>query len=172
MNDVKHLFRCSCTCVLSHFRHVWLCNPMDCSPPGSSVHGIFQARILEWVVIPFSRGSSWPRDWTHVSWVSCIAGGFFTTEPLGKSFSCAYWPFIYLIWSNVCSESLPKFSLIYFSFYCLLIWTLVKIIDSIYKSLIKFIICKCFLHSVCVFSLSWKCPLKHKKFWFDKVYFI
>ena len=44
-------------------------------PPGSSVHGILQARILEWVVIPFSRGSSWPRDWT---WISRIAGRFFT----------------------------------------------------------------------------------------------
>ena len=51
------------------------CDPMDCSPPGSSVHGIFQARILEWVVIPFSRGSSWPRDGTRFS---SIAGGFFT----------------------------------------------------------------------------------------------
>ena len=49
-----------------------LCNPMDCGAPGSSVHGIFQARILEWVVISSSRGSSWPRDRTHVSWVSCI----------------------------------------------------------------------------------------------------
>ena len=39
-----------------------LCDPMDGSPPGSSVHGILQARILEWVAIPFSRGSSWPRD--------------------------------------------------------------------------------------------------------------
>ena len=45
--------------------HVWLCNPVDCSPPGSSVHGIFQARILEWVAI--SRGSSQPRNWTFVS---------------------------------------------------------------------------------------------------------
>ena len=52
-----------------------LCYPMDCSPPGSSGHGIFQARILEWVVISFSRGSSWPRDQT---WVSCIAGWLFT----------------------------------------------------------------------------------------------
>ena len=43
-----------------------LCDPMDCSPPGSSVHGILQARILEWVAIPFSRSSSWPRDWTWV----------------------------------------------------------------------------------------------------------
>ena len=44
-----------------------LCNPVDCSPPGSSVHGILQARILEWVAISFSRGSSRPRDWTQVS---------------------------------------------------------------------------------------------------------
>ena len=43
------------------------CYPVECSPPGSSVHGIFQARILEWVAISFSRGSSQPRDWTQVS---------------------------------------------------------------------------------------------------------
>ena len=48
-----------------------LCNPMDCSPPGSSVHEIFQARILEWVAISFSRGSSQPRDRTQVSCTSC-----------------------------------------------------------------------------------------------------
>ena len=54
---------------------------MDCSPPGSSVHGILQVRILEWVAMPFSRGSSRPRDQTRVS---CIEGGFFTTEPPGK----------------------------------------------------------------------------------------
>ena len=61
-----------------------LCDPMDCSPPGSSVHGILQARILERVVIPSSRGSSRPRDRTCVSCSSCIAGGFFTAEPPGK----------------------------------------------------------------------------------------
>ena len=44
-----------------------LCEPMDCTLPGSSVHGIFQARVLEWVAISFSRGFSWPRDWTRVS---------------------------------------------------------------------------------------------------------
>ena len=48
-----------------------VCDPMDCSPPGSPVHGILQARILEWVAIAFSRGSSRPRDQTQVS---CIAG--------------------------------------------------------------------------------------------------
>ena len=52
-----------------------LCGSMDQSPPDSSVHGILQARILEWVAIPFFRGSSWP--W-HGTQVSCIAGGFFT----------------------------------------------------------------------------------------------
>ena len=52
-----------------------LCDPMDCSPPGSSVHGILQTIlvwILEWVVMPSSRGSSQPRDQTHISYVSCI----------------------------------------------------------------------------------------------------
>ena len=52
-----------------------LCNPMDYSLPGSSVHSIFQARILEWVAIPFSRASSRPRDLTQVSY---IAGRFLT----------------------------------------------------------------------------------------------
>ena len=56
-----------------------LYNPMDCSPPGSSVHWIFLARILEWVAISSSRGSSQPKDWTHISHVSYIVGGFFTT---------------------------------------------------------------------------------------------
>ena len=51
------------------------CDPMDYSPPGFSVHGILQARILEWVAMPFSRESSQPKDWTQVS---CIAGGIFT----------------------------------------------------------------------------------------------
>ena len=54
---------------------VTLCDPMDYSPPDSSVHGISQARILEWVAIPFCKGSSQPREQT---WVSCIAGRFFT----------------------------------------------------------------------------------------------
>ena len=56
---------------------------MDCSPPGSSVPGLLQARILEWVAILFSGGSSWPRDRT---WDSCTAGRLFTTEPLEKPY--------------------------------------------------------------------------------------
>ena len=80
-----------------------LCNPTDCSLSGSSVHGIFQARILMWVAIPFSRRSSWPRDRT---WVSHIAGRFFTVWATREA-HCPYtqrhiteaWPMrvIYLI---------------------------------------------------------------------------
>ena len=58
-----------------------LSNSMDCSPPGSSVHGTLQAGILEWIAIPFSRGSSQPRDRI---WVSHIAGRFLLSEPPGK----------------------------------------------------------------------------------------
>ena len=59
-----------------------LCNPMDCSLPASSIHRIFQARVLKWVAISFSRGSSRSRDWT---WVSCIAGRFYHLEPPEKA---------------------------------------------------------------------------------------
>ena len=76
---------CSRICVYIHILYMcvlcaellqsWLtlCDPMDCSPPGSSDHGILQARIQEWVAMPSSRASSWPRDWTHISYVSCIS---------------------------------------------------------------------------------------------------
>ena len=69
-----------------------LCNPMDCSLPGFSVHGILQARILEWVAIPFSRKSSLLRDWTRVSW---IAGRFFTVWATRG----AYW-YVWKYWSR------------------------------------------------------------------------
>ena len=61
-----------------------LCDLVDHSPPGSLVDEIFSARILEWGSIPSSKGSSQPRDRTHVSYITCIAGVFFTAEPLGK----------------------------------------------------------------------------------------
>ena len=72
----------ACVCVQSLKSCLTLCNPIDCSLPGSSVYGILQARILEWVAVPSSTGSSQPRDQT---WVSFIAGKFFTSEPPGKS---------------------------------------------------------------------------------------
>ena len=63
-----------------------LCDPMDCSLLGSSIHGIFQARILEWVAISFSKRSSWPRDWT---WVSYIVGRCFTVWATGDARYCS-----------------------------------------------------------------------------------
>ena len=71
LNRGKRAGGCVCvhTCVQSC---PTLCNPMDCSPPGSSVHELFQARILEWVAISYSRGSSQPRDWICIPCVSGI----------------------------------------------------------------------------------------------------
>ena len=66
---------CVCVCVCVSQLCPTLSNPMDCSPPGSSVHGILQARVLECVAMPFSSGSSRPRNWT---WVCCTAGRLFT----------------------------------------------------------------------------------------------
>ena len=73
-----------CVYMLSHFNCVWLCDLMDHSPGGSSVHGILQARKMEWVAMPSSRGSSLSRDWTHVSYPPALAGGFFTTSTTGQ----------------------------------------------------------------------------------------
>ena len=61
----------SCCCSVTQSCPT-LCDLMNCSPSGSSVHGIFQTKILEWVVISFSKGSSWARDQTHVSCIFCI----------------------------------------------------------------------------------------------------
>ena len=81
---LPRLYTKVCVCVCVHMcvcMHVHaqscptLCDPTDCCPPCSSVHGILQTRLLEWVTIPFSRESSWLRDWTQISFV---AGGFFT----------------------------------------------------------------------------------------------
>ena len=67
--------RVLCVLCLAAQSRLTVCDPMDCSPPDSSVHGILQARILEWVAMISSRGSSQPRDQTKVSH---IAGRFFT----------------------------------------------------------------------------------------------
>ena len=81
-------------CVLVTQVYLTLCDPVGCSPPGSSVHGISQARILEWVSISFSRGSSRPRDQTQVS---CTAGRFLPSEPSvkPKRYQCS---FLLLLW--------------------------------------------------------------------------
>ena len=72
-NIMGNLIVCMCVCVCVHTQSfLTLCNPMDCSPPGSTAHRIFQARILGQVTISYLRGSSQPKVWTHVSFVSCI----------------------------------------------------------------------------------------------------
>ena len=80
------------------FSHVWLCDHMGCSPPGSSVHGILQARILEWVAIPFSRESSRPRGWTQAS---RIPGRFSTIWATRE----AHFNFICLMKFSACSNA-------------------------------------------------------------------
>ena len=85
MEDCAVLFFQSC---------LTLCDPIDCSPPGSSVHGILQARILEWVAMPCSRGSSWPSNRTCISYFSCIV--FFTTRATGEA------PYIMFLQSPAC----------------------------------------------------------------------
>ena len=82
---------CVCLYVLVAQLCLTLCNPMDYNLPGSSVHGILQARILEWVVIHFSRESSRLRDGT---WVSCIAGRFFMVWAIREAPSLIYFMWI------------------------------------------------------------------------------
>ena len=75
LNKTWSLFECVCVCVCACActqSCLTLCIPMVCSPPGSSLHGIFQARILEQFAISYSRWSSWPKDRTRVSCISCI----------------------------------------------------------------------------------------------------
>ena len=84
-----------------------LCHPMDCSPAGSSVHGILQVRILEWVATPTCRGYSQHRDGTRIFFCSYIAGGFFTTEPPGKPRFCILMH-IYGIYKNGIDEPICR----------------------------------------------------------------
>ena len=91
-----------------------LCNPVDCSPSGSSVYGILQARILEWVAIPFSRGSSWPRDQI---WVSHIPGSFFTVWATRESPELLLLKYLFNIYSEKEYPSIKTWGKF---FYCIL----------------------------------------------------
>ena len=86
------------------FSPVLLWDPMDCSLPGSSVHGNFQPRTLKWVAIFFSRGSSWPRGQTRVSCMSCSSRQILTTEPAGKA-ACKSNTWIWQKWHLFCRLS-------------------------------------------------------------------
>ena len=99
-----------CVCVLVAQWCLILCDLMDCSPPVSSVHGLLQARLLEWVAFPFSRRSPSPKDHT---WVSCIAYTFFTVRAtreaqykhlevyFGWIRSCSTLNLTYLPWTHI-----------------------------------------------------------------------
>ena len=76
-----------CVCMLSHFSHIWLCDPMDSSLPGSSVHGILQARILEWVALPSSREFSWPGIEPHLLYRLHWQVGSLPLAPPGKPYT-------------------------------------------------------------------------------------
>ena len=88
---VNYKIQYLCVCVLVAQSCPTLCNPMDHCPPGSSVHGILHARILEWIAIPFSRVSSRPKDQTCVSCISCIGRQIL--------YHCATWKSL-LLFSN------------------------------------------------------------------------
>ena len=92
-----------------------LCDPMDCSPPGSSVHGILQARTLGWIAMPSSWGSSQPREWTQVS---CIAGRFITIWVTREAHNC--WNWRESVSSNSCLGMLSLFNCIQLS---VTLWT-------------------------------------------------
>ena len=89
-----------------------LCDPMDCSSTGSSVHGHFQARILEWFAMPSSRGSSWPRDRTHISGLLHWQAGYLPLSSV-QSLSCVRlfatpWTAACQASLSITSPSLPK----------------------------------------------------------------
>ena len=94
------------------------CHPVDCSPPGSSVYRIFQARIVEWIAISFSKGSSRPRNQTKVS---CVAGRFFTYWERREAWYIAYLFTMTYIIGNILSVFLwyNQLSMMYFSYYIL-----------------------------------------------------
>ena len=103
-------------CMLLLQSYLTLCDPMDCNPPGSSVHEILQARILEWVDMPFSRVSSRPRDRMHT-----LAGMFFTTSAT---------------WEDICQKKMFRQSckLMYLKFGLVLKFTEVTINNLKYRS--------------------------------------
>ena len=83
------------------------CEPMDCSLPGSSVHGILQARILEWVAISFSRGSSWPGDWTCISRIDRLILYCCATREAQLLQNMKFWDSVEKDDRNITSNALP-----------------------------------------------------------------
>ena len=104
-----------------------LCSPTDCSPPGSSVHGILQARILEWVSISFSRGSSCSRGWTHCPMSPASASDSLPLSHLGSPTSASEMPSNSLnVESERVKEVYLKFKIFLPIYYTSMNWTLLK----------------------------------------------
>ena len=124
-----------------------LCNPKDYSLPGFSVHGILQARILEWVIMPFNRRFSWPREWT---WVSCIIGRFSTVWGTREALLAVEMPDIFI--------SRDRYLQIPF------------ILITALKSWKLFIICWILLHCAVLSLATWLCHknLSFLMFWWLK----
>ena len=142
-----------------------LCNSMDCSPPGSSVQEIFRARLLEWVAISFSRGSSQPEDQTHVS---CNAGRFFTNYVISKALNRYISLFLTIYWlpaTTYTSYAITKKSIVSTQTY--------KIIDpyfakGIYKSVQNSLVLKSLLTQISMFSSEDFTDLELKFLWRTK----
>ena len=107
---------------------------MDCSPPGSSVHGIFQARILEWVVISYFRGSFQPRDWTCICCLSCIDRQIYHSDT-------RYWILIWSLYSSlfISSFSFSDLGMKHFLWVCVCVCVCVYVYVCIYKLLSNWI---------------------------------
>ena len=102
VNKLQAIYLKACCCLVVN-SCLTLCNSMDCSQLGSSVHGIFQARILQWVAISFSRGPSWPRDWTHVSCIGWRILYHWATREAPVNISSSHFLFLwvtYKIWTD------------------------------------------------------------------------
>ena len=137
---------CMCACVLNRFSCVQLCNPADCSLPGCSVHGILQARTLEWVAMPSSRGSSQPRDQTYLCYVSCIGSRFFTTSATYSS--------LYILDINLLSDMTLKYFLLFHRFpFTLLHWCFYFEVIQIYL----------FFFSYYLWVSEWDLPYMYSK---------
>ena len=131
-----------------------LCDPMDCSPPGSSVHGTLQARILAWVAIPFCRGSSQLRD---QNWVSCIAGRFFTVWATGRKICHHnYCYFCYSITTEIVKLALLGFWALYMC--CVPKFSIFRLIS--FTSLRRFFKrTRILLGNICTYEPFCMCPL-------------
>ena len=92
--DVPHMCSVTKLCLT-------LCDPMDCSPPGSSVHGFPRQELLEQVAISYSRGSSQPKDWTHVSGISCIGRWIL--------YHCGTWEALHIIYTSNYYSSINRY---------------------------------------------------------------